>query len=345
MAFLRNAWYAAAWAEELTAKPLSRTLLDDPIVMYRGRSGEPIALADRCPHRFAPLSLGKVDGDEIRCPYHGLTFGAAGACVRNPHGRGATPPVLSVRPYPCKIQDGMIWIWMGSEAQAQGTAPPNYSFLGDPEWSVLRGYLHVNAHYELVTDNLLDLSHAEFLHPFIAPPGTASAIRFRAAQNGERVTAFHSMPDQPNTPLMSMLFESPPERIDGRAHMHWEPPCNMYLDVGATAVGEPEAKGVGLPQVHLLTPETGSSTHYFWAAASKRARSNEQLAAMLRAGLDGAFRTEDEPMIRAVQTRMGGRPLFELAPALLPMDEAAVRARRVLERRILDEQRAADASR
>lgn len=85
-------------------------MLGDPVVVYRGADGTPVALADRCPHRFAPLTLGKVTGDSIRCPYHGLMFGKDGACLHNPRGNGARPAALSVRSYPVQVQDGVIWV-------------------------------------------------------------------------------------------------------------------------------------------------------------------------------------------------------------------------------------------
>jgi phenylpropionate dioxygenase-like ring-hydroxylating dioxygenase large terminal subunit len=87
MTFLQNAWYAAGWSHMFEATPLARTIHDQPIVIYRGEAGAPIALADKCPHRFAPLSRGKIKGDRIACGYHGLEFDSSGQCVRNPHGR------------------------------------------------------------------------------------------------------------------------------------------------------------------------------------------------------------------------------------------------------------------
>jgi vanillate O-demethylase monooxygenase subunit len=78
MKYLREAWYAASWSEEITAKPIGLTMLDEPLVFYRNAAGQPIALSDTCPHRFAPLHLGKVNGDVITCPYHGLQLGADG---------------------------------------------------------------------------------------------------------------------------------------------------------------------------------------------------------------------------------------------------------------------------
>ena len=75
----RNMWWVAARTDELTTTPLARWILEMPVVLYRTESGEPVALDDRCPHRWAPLSEGQVEGEELRCPYHGMRFGTDGA--------------------------------------------------------------------------------------------------------------------------------------------------------------------------------------------------------------------------------------------------------------------------
>lgn len=340
MPFLRNAWYAAGWVSDLGDAPLARTFLDEPVVIYRAADGEPVALADQCPHRFAPLSLGRVNGDQIRCPYHGLVFDKTGGCMHNPHGKGARPSSLNVRSYPLVVRDGMMWIWMGEEAGASGVAPPSYPFLEQEGWATLRGYLPVNAYYELVTDNLMDLSHVEFLHPFIGPEGSSAGIVYRAEQEGERVAALHSMPGQPNTKLFELVLGDHVKLINGYANTYWEAPANMYLETGAVALDTEDEQTAMMPQVHLLTPETDTTTHYFWGVSRDRCLNNTEIEEMLRAGLSNAFQYEDEPMIQAVQARMRGRPLFDLSPALLPMDEAAVRARRILAKRIEAEQAA-----
>lgn len=338
MPFLRNAWYAAGWANDLGGEPLACTFLDDPVVIFRAADGKPVALADQCPHRFAPLSLGAFDGDNIRCPYHGLVFDKNGSCVHNPHGKGTRPSSLSVRSYPLAERDGMMWIWMGEPEEAPGVEPPSYPFLEQEGWATLHGYLHVNANYELVTDNLMDLSHVEFLHPFIAPEGSSAGIMYKAEQDGERVAALHSMPNQPNTKLFELLLGEHVKVIDGYANTYWEAPANMYLETRAVALDTEDEQSATMPQVHLLTPETETSTHYFWGVSRNRCLDNAEIEQMLHAGLSNAFQHEDEPMIQAVQTRMRGRALFDMSPALLPMDEAAVRARRILAKRIEAEQ-------
>lgn len=335
MPFLRNAWYVAAWSDELQDVPLARTLLGEPVVLYRDVDGSPVALRDACPHRFAPLSLGKVSGGNIHCPYHGLVFDRTGACVHNPNGRGQTPKSLGVKRYPIKTGCGAIWLWFGDPEKAETVEPPTYPFLEDTAWHTCSGYVHVDANYELVADNLLDLTHAEYLHPFLTPPGGYNGVIYRAEQVEDRVTAFHSMPNSVMSGVFAPFFHPSVTHIDARGDMHWQAPSNLVIETGAKAVdGKTPDQEVTLMGTHLLTPETEDSTHYFWTAARTQQVDNAQLDEMLKVGITQTFQNEDEPMIRAVSQRMAGQALFDLSPALLPQDEAAVRARRILAKMI-----------
>lgn len=90
--FLLNAWYVAALSTDIGPEALfHRKLLDTSVMMYRKLDGTAVAVHDRCPHRFAPLHLGKRDGDDVACVYHGLRFNAEGQCTHNPHGDGRIP--------------------------------------------------------------------------------------------------------------------------------------------------------------------------------------------------------------------------------------------------------------
>ena len=165
MTFLRNCWYMAAWLDELPAEGgLARTFLDEPVFLFRDDAGAAHALLDRCPHRFAPLSRGKIEGDAVVCAYHGLAFDGSGACLRNPHG-----PVLrslAVRSYPVAEAHRALWIWMGDKVRADLPAIPELSFLSAaPETAFNRGYVHGAGNYQLYVDNILDLSHTDYLHP------------------------------------------------------------------------------------------------------------------------------------------------------------------------------------
>jgi vanillate O-demethylase monooxygenase subunit len=343
MAFLRNAWYCAGWSDELTDQPIGRTFLGEPVVMYRRTDGSAVAVGGRCPHRFAPLAMGKVVGDCIECPYHGLRFDPSGACNHNPHGDGAIPKAASVPAYLLAERDGILWIWMGDAALADPQSIPDMHEVAErPGWHTIRGYLGVGAHYELLTDNLMDLSHVPFLHPFLSngaplPPEFEEVRSLK--QEGEAVYSMHLTKHLPMTPLFALLWgDAPPAYGDLRANMRWEAPANLLLDVGMTPPGQPPAAGPSLPIAHLLTPENENSTHYFWVQARDRKIDDLQLDPALHAGITDVFKNEDERMIVACADMMGTNDLFSLRPVLLPGDGPAVRARRLLSARIDKEQ-------
>ncbi len=337
MNYLRNAWYAGAWGDELTGRPLARTLLEQPVVFYRDEAGKPAALADRCPHRFAPLSRGKVINGVIECAYHGLQFGAGGACVHNPHG--PIPKAAQVASYPLLERYGLVWIWMGQPDAADASLLPQFNVIADHDnYAVVKGYLHLDANYEMVTDNLLDLSHAQFLHPLLGNVDSNQRNVFKMKQDGNTVWAYNNMPGEPVTKLFQMMWQSQSTVGDRRANMRWDPPSNLLLDVGFTECGRPVSEGPSMPSAHLLTPETERSTHYFWAAARDSQRDDAGLSEKIRAGIDAAFRLEDEPMISACQSRMGTTDLMSLKPIFLRTDAAAGLARRTLADLIAREQ-------
>lgn len=337
MPFLKNAWYPATWTEKLVDDIQAIQILDDPIVLFRNGSGAISALYDACPHRFAPLSLGKWKDGVLACGYHGLEFDGSGTCIRNPHGKGMIPKALGVRSYPVAERYGMIWIWAGDADKADEKLLPSLPILEDEEFSWVLGELDVSAHYELVIDNLLDLTHVEFMHPFLASEGGSARTSYAAEQNGNIVSALYETRDEEITGLFQLLWEGKQSTAHIRANMRWQPPT--YLDL-ETSMGVEEAVAENDPRVpvlHLLTPIGEEGTRYFWAAGRNRAHDNEEISKMLHFGTQNAFENEDEPMINAVRSRMHSNDLFAHKPALLPTDEAAVRARRILAKLIEDE--------
>lgn len=161
--FLRNCWYVAGWSHHFEAnRPVARTMLGEPIVLYRGGGGI-VALEDRCCHRLAPLSKGRVEGDDLRCMYHGLKFAPSGQCIEIP-GQGIVPPHARVRAYPVVEKDCWVWVWMGDPAFADPTLIPNALRHGDPQWRMQTGQLAYEANYQYINDNLLDLAHLSYVH-------------------------------------------------------------------------------------------------------------------------------------------------------------------------------------
>ena len=343
MTYLRNAWTMAAWADELVPGALlARTLLDEPLVLYRDASGAPRALADRCPHRFAPLSMGKLcdGGASVQCPYHGLRFDGSGACVHNPHGDGRIPQAAKVVSHPVVERWSALWIWMGDAQRADPALIPAFPF-NDPEhWAVGSGSMLVDAPYELEIDNILDLSHIEFMHPLFA----SDAVRrgqVECVQDGQTVWSKRFMPDDTQVPeFLRQAFQVPEGAVDRWLHVRWNAPASLALWAGGVASGTPMAQGVVSQQAHCFTPESTNRTHYFYSIAFPRAMGPiaESLAAQGVAALKVPFEREDKPVIEAVGRRMGGAELFALKPVLLPGDAAAVRARRLLQALIEQEQ-------
>ena len=330
MTYLRNTWYAAAWGNEISSDlPLARTLLDEPLVFFRDGAGRPRALADRCPHRFAPLSKGRLVDNEIQCPYHGLRFGADGRCTHNPHG--AVAAAARVETYPLLERYGVIWIWMGDPNRADPESLADFGVIADTgNFAIVSGTIMIEANYQLGIDNLLDLSHVQFLHPLLGNSDSSERMRFSSRIEGTTVWSINDMPNEPVTKLWQMMWESSSKAGDRRAHMRWDPPSNLLLDVGYTECGRPAHEGASMWSAHLLTPETDTTTHYFWAAARDSKRDDMDLSEKIRSGIDSAFRNEDGPIIADCQRRMGTSDLMSLKPLLLKSDAAAVNARRVL---------------
>jgi vanillate O-demethylase monooxygenase subunit len=340
MTFIRNIWYAAGWSSEITRTLLARRILDEPIVMFRAEGGNAVALADRCPHRFAPLSLGRLKGDVIECGYHGLCFDTGGTCVNNPHGDHVIPKAARVKNYRLAERDGIAWIWMGDPAQADESRIRSFPQFGkNPQFTSVEGYLHVDANYQLISDNLLDLTHGQYLHPMFA--NAAGPATFEPHQDPDETTVwakFFRRSQYPNKYFQFLGY--PADRLgDHRNCMRWNPPAVLLLDVGMTGVGAPVSEGISIPTAHLLTPETQTKTHYFWAMARDFRRDDAELSKQLLDVGIAIFNNEDKPMVEAQQRALGNTDdLLSLKPVLLATDGPSVRARRIVSRLIGEEQ-------
>lgn len=332
MAFLRNVWYPFAWSEEVGVDLFPRTLLDEPIVAYRLRSGTVVAIGDTCPHRFAPLHKGKLVDDCVQCPYHGLKFDAAGACVHNPHGDGKVPAAARVKSYPLVERDTLLWIWMGTPSAADPAGIPDFSFLNNAAYAYTQGkVMRMPLRQELMLDNLLDLTHAAYLHPENLGSEAVSRGTLAVSQTGNTVLAQNLYPNGLPAPVFPATGACPADRpVDYWVDLRWDPPASMYFDAGVTPAGQPRSEGALLSSAQLLAPESESTTHYFWKVYRNYLCESKELTAGIEAAVAHAFATEDEPMIQAVQDRMRGRDLWSMKPVLLSTDSGAVRVRRLL---------------
>lgn len=328
-AYLWNTWYLAAWSREVApGQLLARTFLEEPVVIYRARDGAPTALADLCPHRFAPLSMGYQVEDNIRCAYHGLEFDKAGACARNPHG--PIPKAAKVRRFPVIERYGAIWIWMGPTENADPDYLPDLSkFVGGDGQRFSRIYYHVDAHYELLSDNILDLSHIEYLHPGSFGTSAVADSTLEVIPEGETVRSRRVIRDDPLTPMMARHLGDSGQLYDRYLDVRWHAPATLTLDVNIPKAGEPETSGFTAPGAHIFTPERAGSTHYFMTGLLHGDEPEDGVPGEI----DPIF-AEDKPMLEGQQARIGGRDFWSLKPVLLSVDAAGVYARRQLQRMI-----------
>lgn len=337
MTFLRQAWYAAAWPDEVVpGTPLARTIIGEPVLLWRGTSGTLSALADKCPHRSAPLSLGHQQGDGLRCNYHGLMFDTSGACIENPHG-----PVLSslcARSYPLVEKYRMLWIWMGDPEGADPAKIPDYTHIDTPpDTARSKGYMHVAASHKLLEDNILDISHADFMHPNVLGGGSSTRTKQRVEEQPDWLMVEWRPQDEVPLPVFAPLLGDPGTRADMWTEVFWHPNGAMLMHAGATVAGRPEEEGLDTWNAHIMTPETEFTTHYFYCNTREYMVDDAELNAGVAMGFKYTFEHEDRPMIEGQQARIGRADLFDTHPHLLPIDGASTRARRIFDRLLAEE--------
>ncbi|MEO9132561.1 MAG: aromatic ring-hydroxylating dioxygenase subunit alpha [Sphingomonas sp.] len=350
LSILKNAWYAAAYSEEVTDTPLARTLTGERVVMFRTGDGQPAMILDRCPHRFAPLSGGKLVEDTIQCPYHGLRFNRAGECTHNPHAANGGPlRAANTRSWPVMERYGVLWFWPGDPSKADPEALPRIAFIEDPDYALVHGRLYVRGHYELVVDNLLDLSHAAFIHPQFGSGKYSAEELLKATkqrlERRERSVVNHRLrsglaPSSAHVRLFGMDADAP---VHTDTTMTWHPPAMLDFAVGSWDLDKERETGVHIPQLHMITPETEFTSHYFFINGRNRRQDEPEIDSAMLDFFDVAFRQQDEPMIEMVQKNMGAvSDINELGPVLLATDAAPVSARRMLAK-LIAEERAAEA--
>jgi vanillate O-demethylase monooxygenase subunit len=340
--YLRNAWYCAAWSDELgDSGVLGRTMLKDPVVLYREGNGSVTALEDRCPHRFAPLSMGKVlDGNRIQCPYHGLEFNRTGACVLNPHGNKHIPARAKVKSYPAIEKHKAIWVWMGDQP-ADESKVPDFSVMDNvPELhTTKRDSIMIKANVELIIDNLLDLSHTSFLHEGILGNAETVESDIDVKLDGDDVVVSRYAKSAKPPGMNKLMWPDVPDKVDKFTEMRWMAPSTLRLISGVCPLGENnKMNGSGYHAIHLLTPETDRTTHYFFTAVrfgvfSKGDELNRQIQEKIAATRRFAFEEQDAPVIEA-QQRIIDNSQTVVDPLTLAIDVGPVRYKQVLKKLI-----------
>ena len=342
MNWLKNAWYVAGFCHELDhGKVVARRFLDTPVVMLRASDGRVSALEDACPHRLLPLSAGTRVGDELQCGYHGLRFTIEGACTLAP-GQSNIPKNACVKRYALVERHGLLWIWLGS-APANPDLVPDIHWNDDAAWACSRGYHHLQADFRLAVDNLMDLGHESWVHLRTIGQEDEECIPNFPVKVDIRadgvIQAHREMPDIDPPPFFAMVLDH-----QGRIN-RWQTavslsPSICMTDFGVYPVNTSPDNAYRSHVLHLLTPESATSTHYFWSVARNRRLDDADLTVAIQKAITQTF-DEDAVVLELQQkqvTLYGG----SVPRVALKVDEAPVRARRQLDALIRREAEEAD---
>jgi len=335
-----NAWYVAAWDHEVTRKILARTIADRPLALYRTEDGRTVALADACWHRLAPLSMGKLVGnDEIQCPYHGIRYNSTGRCTSMP-AQETLNPSATVPAFPTVERYRFVWVWLGDPMLADPDQIPDMHQMTDAAWTGDGLTIHAPCNYQLVLDNLMDLTHEEFVHGSSIGQAELSESDFVVTHDENTVTVTRWMLDIDPPPFwrknMRDKFPGFEGKVDRWQIIHFEAPSTINIDVGVAkaGTGAPEgdrSQGVNGYVMNTISPETSKTCHYFWSFQRNYRLDSQLITTQLRGGVDGVF-AEDEAMLSAQQAAIDANPDYEFYS--LNIDAGGMWVRRLIERRL-----------
>lgn len=327
--FLRNEWYVAALSTELGSKPLQRWILGEPLALFRTESGRAVALNDRCPHRGAPLSSGEVNGDTLSCGYHGFTFDPSGACVHVP-GATTIPARACVKSYAVVEHWGWMFVWMGDSDRADESRLPDFRWMTEPGWVGRSEYLKVKSGYTLVRDNLLDLTHARFVHKKTLGTSAVTDHPVDTRVEGRRLRVQREMSNIEPSPFFKRMggFAG---RVDHRQHIDFFPPCYVLINTRVSSVaGSSEPRSAEFFVLNALTPESERSTHYFWGLVRNFAIDDEAVTeTQQRLNRETFF--EDLAILEQQQIMLDSAPP-NWQPVAVPNDGGCIQAERLMGR-------------
>ncbi|MFJ2740027.1 Rieske 2Fe-2S domain-containing protein [Streptomyces sp. NPDC087440] len=335
--FARNQWYVAAHAHEVGRELLGRTILGEPVVLYRTEDDNtPVALADHCVHRRFPLSESRLDGDRIVCGYHGFTYDTTGTCVSVP-GQKRVPRTARVASYPLVEQDAVIWIWIGASELADSGAIPRARHLADPAWTTVTGMEPIDGDYGLLVDNLMDLSHETYLHGgYIGTPEVAETpITTEVDEDAGIVRVSRHMDDAECPP-----FYARSTGIEGRItrwqDIEYTAPCLYLLHSRIAPVGAlPEPDGTDPHAFHTeityaITPSSEGKVYDFWAVSRDFATGDPEVTAFLR-DFNHEVVMQDVNALNLLQRTLATEPAGHQELSI-NIDTGALAARRILAR-------------
>lgn len=193
---LRRYWHPVGCTALVTSKPKRVTVLGEELVLYRGASGEPALMQLRCSHRNVALDYGRVEGDSIRCPYHGWLFNKDGRCAAQPSEPDAASykDDFSLRAYPTQEISGLVFAYMGP---APAPVLPLYDVLTMKGGSKQIRTYKIHANWFQGAENTVDSTHFSWLHGYTFPPFSAKKTDARFERTDYGLQVYIGLPGGP----------------------------------------------------------------------------------------------------------------------------------------------------
>lgn len=333
--FPRNQWYVCALSKELsTEKPLARMILNTNLVLFRHHNGQAVALEDRCCHRALALSCGTIEDGGIRCGYHGLLYNETGKCIEIP-GQEKIPNKAKVKAYPIQERNKIIWFWYGSEEYpTPNCEPPEYTIHDDARYVYDGDVYHYDAPYQLIHDNLMDLSHLGYVH-LKTIGGNANVhmnAEMKVEQEGNIVKVVRYMPASEPPPTYKMAYPFK-DKVDRWQEIEFKVShitiWTGAVDANTDKLDDPQRQGFHMRGFHGITPETETTSHYFWTIATnpRDPEKADELKATVVQQTKDTF-DEDRVVINEQYQNMLKIPNQNMVD--IHVDVAANRARRII---------------
>ncbi|MGC3980206.1 MAG: Rieske 2Fe-2S domain-containing protein [Steroidobacteraceae bacterium] len=329
-----DSWWAIATVSEVGEKPLARNLLQKRVVLFRASDGKPHALMDRCPHRWAPLSMGKVIQDEIVCAYHGFRYNVKGECTLAPSMQ-QPPRALRACAYPAIDYGPFVWVWMGCPENADPTLLPTIVRKRNAD-QVIAGYQLTSCDFSLIHENIADTEHTLYLHGKTV--GNDVRIDFR------RKGKVHGVMDADSRAItfLSSARDIPPSKFDiALLGLEKTESCNISTNAVFTAPGcfsaeiewapserRPGSAGQSVKGLYMWcsTPISDNSCHFWWDLAFDGAVFNPEVVKDLWSKLI----KEDIDIVEGVQRSIDSSRDAKVTDLLVVADRPVAAIRRLL---------------
>lgn len=333
---IKNCWYVAALGSEVTRDLQERTLLGKTLLMYRTLDGAPVFMQNRCVHRSFPLSKGRLDGDQVVCGYHGMTYNPQGNCVFMP-SLAKAPTHARLQSYPVFEQGPLIWIWMGDASKADPALIPETPWLSDPAWKTVNGQFHMKSNYVAMHENLLDQTHFSVLHADTVGTPDYARSELEVFVEGNVVRLKRELRDSAPPPIYGIPMKLVGRQVDRFSDSKFPSPALhvAHAKIVNLAPRDGEKAEYLVNIAHFFTPETQGSIHYWWFNSRDFGQDDEQASQYLTDASNQAYQEDVDALtwIQAEVEKESG-PLEELS---FGPDRPGIAMRKILLRLASDE--------